>query len=307
MFIHDVSAYVGGPAEVSVLKEELRRHTDVYFRRVSKFVLLALIGANACMAGRQPDRDTAVYLTTENGNLADTDTVLSQLYRRHALPLPFNFINTMANTASFYIAQGLGLFGRNLSISSQNLSFERGLELLKTDMDMGYVRRALIGLVDQAASSSFHFEDSPDGDGALVNQIDRSCWLYVTSEKEGAIGDVAGIRSFKSQDDALAWLENITEALAPDTAIAFGAAVGRVEKDLWSARIQAAWSRPAAVFNYIKNFGSLNVTTACGVARFLKTSDAPALLHINRNFNDQYVILHIIKYGDASPILSKTP
>jgi hypothetical protein len=224
MFIHDVSAYVGAPAEVSVLKEELRRHTDVYFRRVSKFVLLALIGANACMAGRQPDMDTAVYLTTENGNLADTDTVLSQLYQRHALPLPFNFINTMANTASFYIAQGLGLFGRNLCVSSQNLSFERGLELLKTDMDMGYVRRALIGLVDEAAASAFHFEASPDGDGALVNGIDRSCWLHIAAESDGALGEVTAVRSFKAQADALAWLENIPESPPPETVIAWGAA-----------------------------------------------------------------------------------
>ena len=294
MFIHHVSAYVGAPAEVSVLKEELRRHTDVYFRRVSRFVLLALIGASSCVAGHQPDRDTSVYLTTENGNLADTDSVLSQLYRRHSLPLPFNFINTMANTASFYIAQGLGLEGRNLSISSRNLSFERGLELLKIDMDMGFVRRALIGLVDEAAASASPFEASPDGSPA--SRIDRSCWLHITAESDGAIGQVTAIHSFKSREDALAWLEKSPETLSPDTVMTFGAAIGPEEKERWSSRIQAVTSRPAAALDDVCHSGHLNVSTACGIARFLSDSDASVLLHINRNFSDQYVLLHIIKY-----------
>ena len=291
MFIHHVSAYIGAPADVKILKEELRRHTDVYFRRVSRFVLLALIGAGACLSGRQPDRDTSVYLTTENGNLADTDSVLSQLYRRHSLPLPFNFINTMANTASFYIAQGLGLDGRNLSISSRNLSFERGLELLKIDMDMGFVRRALIGLVDEAAASASPFEASPDG--SLADRTDRSCWLHITAEGDGAIGQVTAIHSFKSREDALAWLEKSPETLSPDTAIAFGAAVGPDEKEMWSSKIQAVTSRPAAALDDVCDPGYLNVTTACSIARFLSHSNASAMLHINRNFSDQYVILHI--------------
>ena len=293
MFIHNASAYVTETADVKTLKEELKRHTDTYFRRISKFVLLALIGACSCAARRPLERETAIYLTTENGNLADTESVLSQIYRRHSLPLPFNFINTMANTASFYIAQGLGLCGRNISVSSQNLSFERGLELLKTDMDLGFVRHALIGLVDEATASASHFEASSGVDSARINQINRSCWLSVSTERNGAIGKVTAIRSFKSQDTAIRWLGKNPDALPGDMAISFGLAIGQSEKDMWLTRVQTITSRPVREFDYVKNSGNFNVTTACGVAAFLNTSGASHLIHINKNFSDQYVILQV--------------
>ena len=293
MFIHSAVAYVTETADVKALKEELKSHIDTYFRRVSKFVLLALVGACSCAARRPLEQDTAVYLTTENGNLADTESVLSQIYRRHSLPMPFNFINTMANTASFYIAQGLGLCGRNISASSQNLSFERGLELLKTDMELRFVRHALIGLVDEATAAASHFAALSGIDSARVNQINRSCWLHVSAEREGAIGEVTAIRSFKSQDEAILWLGKNPDALPKDMAISFGLAIGPTEKDMWLARVQAITSRPAREFDYVKNSGNFNVTTACGVAHFLNTSDASHMLHINKNFSDQYVILQV--------------
>jgi hypothetical protein len=293
MFIHSAVAYVTETADVKALKEELKSHIDTYFRRVSKFVLLALIGACSCAARRPLEQDTAVYLTTENGNLADTESVLSQIYRRHSLPMPFNFINTMANTASFYIAQGLGLCGRNISASSQNLSFERGLELLKTDMELRFVRHALIGLVDEATASASHFAALSGIDSARVNQIDRSCWLYVSAERAGAIGEVTAIRSFKSQDEAIRGLEKNPGALPGDMAISFGLAIGPAEKDMWLTRVQAITSRPAREFDYVKNSGNFNVTTACGVAHFLNTFSASHLLHINKNFSDQYVVLQV--------------
>jgi hypothetical protein len=296
IYIHRAAAYITEQSDVKLLKEELKSHIDTYFRRVSKFVLLALIGACSCADRRPLEQDTAVYLTTENGNLADTESVLSQIYRRHSLPMPFNFINTMANTASFYIAQGLGLCSRNISVSSQNLSFERGMELLKTDMDLGFVRHALIGAVDEATASAFQLASSSGTSNARINQIDRSCWLYVQSEREGAIGEVTAIRSFKGRDDAMGWLENNPDALSGNTVMSFGAVMGPAEKDMWLARVQAMTSGPAMEFDYVKNSGYFNVTTACGVARFLSTSSASRMLHINRNFSDQYVTLDISRY-----------
>lgn len=296
MFIHRTAAHTTASADVKSLKEELKNHIDTYFRRVSKFVLLALIGACSC-AGRRPlEQDTAVYLTTENGNLADTESVLSQIYRRHSLPMPFNFINTMANTASFYIAQGLGLCSRNISVSSQNLSFERGLEILKTDMELRFVRHALIGAVDEATASASQFEVSSGISNAQINQLDRSCWLYVTSERRGAIGEVNAIRSFKTQDDAVRWLDKSPDMFSEDTVISFGPAIGPAEKDMWLTRIQAITSRSAREFDYVKDSGNYNVTTACGVANFLNNSSTSRMLNINKNFSDQYVILQVSRY-----------
>ena len=80
-------------------------------------------------------------------------TVLDEIYAAHSLPKPFGFINTMSNTAAFYLAQNLGTRGRNITVSSQRLSFERGLDLLAADFAAGAERSALIGGVDEASLS----------------------------------------------------------------------------------------------------------------------------------------------------------
>jgi hypothetical protein len=296
MFIHSAVSHITPPAEVKSLKEELKRHTETHFRRISKFVLLALIGAYACTSRHRPDGNAAIYLTTENGNLADTESVLSQIYRSHSLPMPFNFINTMANTAAFYVAQGLGLHGRNITVSSQNLSFERGMELLKADMDLLFVRHALIGLVDEATVAASHFAASSGVPNAQVNQIDRSCWFYITSERSGAAGEVAAIRSFKTENDAMRWLETNPDALSQSAVIAFGSAMGPLEKEGWLNRVQSITSRPPRGFDYAGPFGNGNVTTACGVASFMNTFSNARLFHINKNFSNHYMILEVNRF-----------
>ena len=288
MFIHNASAFLSAPSDVKTLKEELKRHTDIYFRRVNKFVLLALIGAHRCARDQQIRPDTAVYLATEHGNLGDTESVLRQIYRQHALPMPYNFINTMANTASFYVAQGLNLTGRNLSVSSQNLSFERGLELLKADMEMQAVGSALAGSVDEATASESRFREKSGLAVDRVNQVDRSCWLYLKCEREGALGEVKAIRSFRGKRDGLHWLEANSREFIRPAVLSFGIAVGPEEREAWKKAV-----RPDGEFDYVRECGNRNATTACGVATFIGLRRAGHLIHVNKNFQDRYVILQV--------------
>jgi 3-oxoacyl-(acyl-carrier-protein) synthase len=195
MFIHSTSTFLTEPVKDGhVLKDELKRYTQVHFRRVNKFVILSLIGAHQCVFGHELNRRTSIYLTTERGNLGDTENVLHQIYRKQSLPMPYNFINTMSNTASFYVSQGLNVEGRNISISSQNLSFERGLELMMADLSMGLVQNALIGGVDEANLSELHFERKYGLSYESVRHLEGSCWLYIRSEREGAIGEISAVK-----------------------------------------------------------------------------------------------------------------
>src|SRR5512137_534458 len=154
MYIHGVSALTAeGQIDTNYLKEEIRRYTKENFRRVNRFILLALLGARQCINAHSLDGDTAIYLTTEHGNLGETADVLDEIYAVSSLPKPFGFINTMSSIAAFYLAQNLGIRGRNITVSSQHLSFERGLELLKVDFARGVEKCALIGGVDEASLS----------------------------------------------------------------------------------------------------------------------------------------------------------
>ena len=81
MYIHSFSAYTGEPnVDVQWLKGEISRYTRVNFRRGNRFILLALLGACQCIHGRSIAADTAVYLTTEHGNLGETAAVLDEIY-----------------------------------------------------------------------------------------------------------------------------------------------------------------------------------------------------------------------------------
>jgi hypothetical protein len=290
MFIHSSSVFLTDPVKDGhVLKDELKRYTEVHFRRVNKFVILSLIGAHKSVFGKELDRRTSIYLTTERGNLGDTENVLHQIYRKQSLPMPYNFINTMSNTASFYVSQGLNVEGRNISISSQNLSFERGLELLKVDMGMGLVHSALIGGVDEVNWSEVHFERKYGLSYDSVRQVEGSCWLYFRSSQDGAIGELSAVRSFPSREEAMAWL--VSETRPSPTHLAFGMAVREDERNIWKKAV-----RHEHVHDYVNEHGYFDSSTAGGVCLFMRDCPGSVLVHINKNFQDQYVIAVVRRY-----------
>jgi hypothetical protein len=281
MFIHAVSRFVTPPvAHPRVLKEILKGYTDTPFRRVNTFILLALIGAHRCVQGRTPSGNASVYLTTENGNLGDTNNVLDQLYRQRSLPMPFSFINTMSNTAPFYVAQSLNVLGRNLSISGRGLSFERGLELARLDFDPGPVEEALIGAVDEV----------PPGSGAAYPAVEGSFWIYVRKARDGALGEVADVRSFPDREALAAWCAERPIPPHGRGMLACGAAVPDEEKTDWQRRTGLA------LFDYVADYGPFDTVTAYGITKFLETSPSASLLHINRNGQGRYVALVLHRY-----------
>jgi hypothetical protein len=158
-------------------------------------------------------------------------------------------------------------------------------------MDLHVVRSALVGSVDEATASESHFKEKSGLLHDQVNQVDRSCWLYLRSEQDGAVGEVTAIRSFQTKQDSLQWLETNGHFYSRPLFLSFGMAIGSEEKEAWKQRI-----RPDEEFDYIRDCGYLNATTACGVAEFVHQFKSANLLHVNKNFQDQYVILQVRSY-----------
>jgi hypothetical protein len=287
LYIHSASAFIGeANADENRLKEELRRYSRENFRRVNRFILLALLGARQCIHERSLAADTAVYLTTEHGNLSDTVAVLDEIYAAHSLPKPFSFINTMSNTATFYLARNLGIRGRNITVSSQRLSFERGLDLLTADFAAGAERSALIGGVDVASLSGAGGEGR---DSRGRRTVDGSGWFHVRAEREGACGAFRENRSFRDGASCLQWIRERGDQ--PADMVAFGASIGDDEAARWQEAL-----RPAAGFDYLGGDGYCCSAVACGIAIFLKNFPGRSLLHINRNQRGNYAALEIATY-----------
>lgn len=287
MYIHRFSAYTGEPnVDVQWLKEEISRYARVDFRRGNRFILLSLLGACQCVQGSPIEADTGVYLTTEHGNLGETATVLDEIYGAHSLPKPYGFINTMSGTAAFYLARTLGSRGRNVTVSSQHLSFERGLELLALDFSVGAERSALIGGVDEASLSG---DNGGQGNDRGWPMADGSGWFYVKPAREGACGAFRANRSFRDSAACIAWIGE--RRGAPVDLLSCGALVADDEAAAMTAAL-----RPVARFDYLRDGGYCGSATACGIGRFMEQFRGRSLLHINRDRRGNYAVLEVERY-----------
>jgi hypothetical protein len=108
-----------------------------------------------------------------------------QLIRDRELPKPFNFINTLGNSAGYYVAKNLGLHGQNLFISRRGASLQALLSVAVADLRAGVLSQALVGVVEEATLPLTEHrrrqglvEDRPVAEG--------SHWLLL--EKDAAMG-----------------------------------------------------------------------------------------------------------------------
>ena len=289
MYVHSVSPFICDPVDdLDAMKADLKNYTDFFFRRVNKFILLSLMGVHRCVHGRNIDKSISVFLATENGNLGDTENVLHQLYRENSFPKPFNFINTMSNTASFYVAQSLKSLGRSITVSSKNVSFERGLELARIDFRLGYIKEALVGGVDEAALSREYFMKKYDAHYHDVMLLEGSSWLYLKADTSGAIGEVSDIKTFISRDEAVRWVRG---AAGPLPVISFGILMTPEEKKIWKKEYPAG-----AELDYINDYGFYDTAASFAASKFFESFMGKTFLHVNRNMQGQYVILLCRKY-----------
>ena len=290
MYIHNFSTFVSPPVDdTKIYKQEISRFTKLKFRRANKFVLLSLVGACQCAHGQAVKTNTAVYLTTENGTLGDTETVLDQIYHKHEFPMPYNFISTMSNTASFYVAQSFDILGRNLTFSSKQLSFERGLELLRNDIVAGAVKEALFGGVDEVSFSKSQFETKFNRPYRDYEMVDGSCWLLIKADDRGSLGEIAAIESFGSLNQAAQWLKH--QRFKRPVILSYGMLIDPGQKASLSRAVLHE-----SEFNYISEYGYFDSTTACGVSGFLARYEDVCLVNINADFRGQFVILVVEKY-----------
>jgi hypothetical protein len=192
----------------------------------------------------------------------------------------------MSGTAAFYLAQNLGIRGRNIIVSSQHVSFERGLELLNVDFAQGTERSALIGGVDEA---SLYGEERRGLEQRGWRRVDGSGWFHVKSEKEGACGAFKENRSFRYGQSMMRWIKERDGS--PADVVSFGTRIGEDE----AAALREALC-PASVFDYLRDYGYSGSATACGVSLFMDQFPGRTLLHINRDQRGKYSVLEVERY-----------
>ncbi len=258
-------------------------------RRVGRFVQLALIGAARCIGdpgldGRKPPAGTGVYLTSGRGDMEMTADVMRQLYRDGQPPRPLSFINTVSNSACFYIAKQFGLRGRSAFVCNRYFSFETALQLAMLDIEVGFSSSALVGSTDIVlAPLDVHRKrlrlaaDAPVGEG--------SHWLWL--EADDATGDGARLMSAEVLPDGEAlqtWIAN-----QAGDAVTATLAVGQFA-EATEAEAIAAKAGVTRTFDYRADRAYYDSQSGAVVSAFLaqRPVGIRTLLHVNRDAEGRF-------------------
>lgn len=139
-----------GPGEtLPSLEDRLRGVRREHFRRVDRFIELALVGSGEC-AGRAPlAPDCGLYIASGLGPIGTNVIVQDAVSRDAKLPMPFNFVNTLGSSAGYYVGKNLGLDGQSIFVSRRGGSFAAVLACAAADFAAGFVSQMLVGAVEE--------------------------------------------------------------------------------------------------------------------------------------------------------------
>lgn len=273
-------------SELPPLKELVRETTGQPVRRVGRLIQLALIGAGRCLHGQPLPADTAVYLSSGRGDLEITLEVLEQMVEQGLPPKPLSFINTVSNSACFYLARHFGLHGRNHFVTRRRAPLESALQLAALDMAEGAVQTALLGSVDictqpldQHRKRLAVAADTVIGEG--------SHWFLLASDgyPGDSIGQVTAVENLANRDALTRWLASHGGDRS-NTVLATGQHVSAAQADdLQSLTGITQRLQPAAPPPWYDSH--------CGLVlgQFLSESPVQHLLYIDSDHSGRYNLI----------------
>lgn len=199
------------------VKAECKKVTSSFVRRTDRFIQLGLLGVSGIKEQQVLDKNTALFMVSGQGNLSVFNRLCQQRYVENMPPKPVDFINSLSNTAGFYIAKYLELESKNLNLAQQGFVVENALLLADANLKTKQEKCILLGGVDEkvdASNSPHDYLDLP-----LNTQLgEGSNWMLLSGEVEGAQASIEVATPQFNQQTLLAYLALLT----PTTHIAFG-------------------------------------------------------------------------------------
>lgn len=249
------------------LRQALEEVCEERLRRIDRFTQLALLGSGRCVAGVTLAERTGLYISSGFGSIANTIAVQRRIFEEHQIPKPVNFINTLSNSAGYYVARNLDLHSRNLFVGRDAAPTEAAVRLATVDLALGNVEQALVGIVDEG---SWPLADHARRLGAAPHAklAEGSHWLLLQSHSSDASGARIGdVRTLNGPDELSEWFGQTGHA--PDAKIYLAPGV---EPDISAA------CPPLDAFT--PSLGGYMARTAGAVIRFLDSSESGELLTV---------------------------
>ena len=150
LYVKAFSSYRGDLNEFDV-KKELKQGYKLDTRRQDTFIHLALYGALQLKDKADIKMDDELYITSGVGNMDVVQKSNICVNENKDYLKPFDFINMLGNTTSYYVASVLGLKNKNIFQISNNFTFINTLISIYASLNVSK-KEAILGSVDLAKS-----------------------------------------------------------------------------------------------------------------------------------------------------------
>lgn len=197
MYLHLTSSIIKPNTPIKEYRELLKPLSNINLRRSSKFNILAVYGAILCLSNKELSSNMGIYIATEYGPIMDVNHVLDTVTSDSHIVMPFDFLNINSNNVSFYVAKALNATGKNMVLTSEELSFEKALQLAHFDLKTSEVEDVLIGAVDESLED---IENYTNYTSNVLNKpsSDGSFWFYGNLTSTNAIAQIECVKEYSN-------------------------------------------------------------------------------------------------------------
>ncbi len=195
------------PEDVDV-KAICKKVAPKFVRRTDRFIQLGILGVAQIQDKQAISENTALYLTSGQGNISVFKRLCDYRFIEKSPPKPVDFINSLSNTAGFYIAQFLGLNSKNNNLYNHGFVVEMALTLASSDLKLKKEQQILLGGVDQlfepAEIAKQYLGLKPD-----VELGEGSNWMLLNREKENALASLEIITQSMNLQQVKAFMRSV--------------------------------------------------------------------------------------------------
>lgn len=240
-----------------------KQHARQRYRRIDRFIQLALIGSARCTNNQPINSQDGLIICSGLAAMANTVAVQEQIIKNGEPPKPARFINTLSNSAGFYVASNLGLTGRNLFVSRGEQSLFAGLSLAQQELLLRPQRQLLLGALDECLSPlAQHRQRLQQTHEQTLGE--GSHWFLLSNEKtQKTLASIEAPRLFHNE-------ASLIDAIARDE-----------NSDYLFYSSNA--SIPAGLSCFEKKLGYYHSRDAGVIADFIHERAATGLLVVNRD------------------------
>ena len=146
LYVKAYSSHKNGLSELEI-KKELKSKYKLDTRRQDSFIHLAIYGAQLLKDKTNIDSSDELYITSGVGNIDVLQRTNNYVVEQKDFIKPFDFINMLGNTTSYYVASSLGMKDKNTFQISNNFTFLNTLISVYASLNVSG-NEAVLGSID---------------------------------------------------------------------------------------------------------------------------------------------------------------